>query len=71
MSALPRVEIAYGYLDNSRVIVDALVDDGLEGIISAGMGNGYQSIQTTEALIEAQKKRCDGLCVVVECSTGW
>ena len=40
LSALPRVDIVYGYANNSRAMLDAAVKDGAKGIVHAGTGNG-------------------------------
>jgi len=53
---LPEVEILYGYADSNPVIVKTLVENGVKGIVYAGMGNGNISDEITEVLIEAQKK---------------
>ncbi|OGT41641.1 MAG: hypothetical protein A3F42_08525 [Gammaproteobacteria bacterium RIFCSPHIGHO2_12_FULL_37_34] len=62
--ALPKVYVIYGHLGIDDIFVDAAVANGAVGIISAGMGKGYQSPVTTEALIKAVKKGV----VVVRCS---
>lgn len=53
---LPRVDIVYGYGNNSRVAVDAFVSAGAKGIIHAGVGDGSLFTETKEGLIDAQKK---------------
>jgi len=40
LSQLPRVDIVYGYANNSRTMLDASVSAGAKGIIHAGTGNG-------------------------------
>ena len=40
VDALPQVEIAYAYAGVAGIVVDALVDAGVKGIIAAGLGSG-------------------------------
>lgn len=61
---LPKVYIIYGHLDCDSVFVDAAISNGAAGIISVGMGKGYQPKLTTHALARAAEKGC----VVVRCS---
>lgn len=56
LNALPKVEIVYGYADASPVVVNALVADGVKGIVYAGMGNGNFNAPVGKALAEAAKK---------------
>lgn len=56
MTELPRVDIVYGYGNNSRVAVDAFVNAGAKGIVHAGVGDGSLFTETKEGLIDAQKK---------------
>lgn len=56
LEALPRVEIVYGYADNSRVMLDAAVAAGAKGIIHAGVGNGSLFDEVKQGLSDAQKK---------------
>lgn len=53
---LPYVEVIYGKVNDSRVMVDAAVKAGAKGIIYAGMGNGSIHEAAEKALIEAQQK---------------
>lgn len=56
MTDLPRVDIVYGYANNSRVMLDAAVAAGAKGIIHAGVGDGSLFTEVKEGLIDAQKK---------------
>lgn len=56
IQSLPRVHIVYGYVGNNAALVEACVNDHAEGIISAGVGKGYQSEVTSEALIKARQQ---------------
>ena len=56
LNELPRVDIAYGYANASRVIIDALTDSGVHGIVYAGVGNGSITAEVREGLISARKK---------------
>lgn len=40
LTMLPRVDIVYGYANNSRSLLDAAVKAGAKGIVHAGTGNG-------------------------------
>ena len=40
VKVLPRVDIVYGYANNSRSLLDAAVKAGAKGIVHAGTGNG-------------------------------
>ncbi len=64
ISKLSKVHIVYGYVGNNAAMVNACVADGAEGIISAGVGRGYQPIETSEALIAARQKGV----MIVRCS---
>ncbi len=61
---LPKVCIIYGHHGMDDLFVRAAIDNGFQGIISAGMGKGYQPDGVTKALIEASNK---GL-IIVRCS---
>lgn len=61
---LSKIYIIYGHLGVDNVFVDAAIANNAKGIISAGMGKGYQSKEMTEALIRASRK---GI-FVVRCS---
>lgn len=56
LTDLPRVDIVYGYANNSRVMLDAAVNAGAKGIIHAGVGDGSLFNEVKEGLIDAQKK---------------
>ncbi len=55
LSHLPSVQVVYGHIGSNEKLVDALTNIGVAGIISAGMGKGYQSLETTLALANARK----------------
>lgn len=56
LTDLPRVDIVYGYANNSRVMLDAAVAAGAKGIVHAGVGDGSLFTEVKEGLIDAQKK---------------
>ncbi len=56
LNKLPKVAIVYGYANANRAIVDALIKNGDEGIIHAGVGNGNIYPTVFDALIDAKKK---------------
>jgi L-asparaginase len=64
----PKIYVIYGHLDMDNFFVDAAIESNAQGIISAGMGKGYQPKVVTQALVKASKR---GL-IVVRCSrTGY
>lgn len=60
----PKIFIIYGHLGIDSSLIHAAVEMNPLGIISAGMGTGYQSKEVTAALIQASKK---GI-IIVRCS---
>ena len=56
LTKLPQVDIVYGYGNNSRAILDAVVADGAKGIVYAGTGNGSISVQVEPSAADARKK---------------
>ena len=52
---LPRVDIVYGYANAGRIVIDALTESGVQGIVNAGMGNGSLSVEVKEGLISARE----------------
>jgi len=61
INMLPKVDIAYGYANVTRVAIDAFTDNGAQGIIYAGTGNGSITSDVKEAL---QRARRNGVIVV-------
>lgn len=55
ITALPCVNIIYGAVGNDRLLVDACINAKVQGIVSAGVGMGYQPSITNQALIDARK----------------
>jgi len=53
LTELPQVDIVYGYSNANRVVVDAYVSDGADGIVHAGVGNGNIYPEVFEALEQA------------------
>ena len=53
---LPKVDIVYGYVNASRIPVDALVAAGAKGIINAGVGDGSVHKDVMPGLTDARKK---------------
>ncbi len=53
---LPKVDIIYSYIGNNRSVVDAAVNSGAVGLISAGLGQGHQTPEVWQALIEARQR---------------
>ncbi len=61
LKKLPNVQIVYGHVGHNEKLIDFLVKQKTQGIISVGMGKGYQQQKTTAALGKARKK---GVAVV-------
>jgi L-asparaginase len=55
-SGWPRVEIVMNYAGAGRALVDALVAQGVDGIVVAGTGNGTLNGDMHAALLEAQSR---------------
>ncbi|AJA67567.1 type II asparaginase [Myroides odoratimimus] len=55
LTKLPQVEIVYGYADASPRAVTAAKEEGVAGIVYAGMGNGNFNAPVGDALIAAAK----------------
>jgi L-asparaginase len=64
IKALPKIYIIYGHLGIDSDFVELAITNNAKGIISAGMGKGYQPEAVTKALIKARQK---GI-FVVRCS---
>lgn len=65
---IPKVCIIYGHQGMGDLFVRVAIENGFQGIISAGLGKGYQPEGVTKALIEASNK---GI-IIVRCSrTGY
>ncbi len=56
LTALPQVDIVYGYANMNRIGLDAFVTAGAKGIVHAGVGDGSLANPVKEALVEARKK---------------
>jgi L-asparaginase len=52
----PRVEIVMNFAGAGPAVVDALVKDGVDGIVVAGTGNGSVHHALEEALVQAQQQ---------------
>ncbi|MDD3158387.1 type II asparaginase [Anaeromusa sp.] len=55
LTDLPRVDIVYGYANNSRDGLDAFVAHGAKGIVHAGVGDGSLFTEVKQGLIDARK----------------
>ena len=64
LHSLPRVCIIYGHQGMDDLFVRTAIENGVQGIVSAGLGKGYQPEIVTKALIEASNK---GI-IIVRCS---
>lgn len=67
LTHFPRVCILYGHLGIDPAFVRGFIKQGIQGIVSAGMGEGYQPLTTTHALADAAKQ---GITVVRCARTG-
>src|SRR5678816_4154786 len=61
---LPRVEVIYSYANLGGELIDALVEQGVKGIVLAGVGDG----NSTDAAIAALEKAAKAGVAVVRCS---
>jgi len=64
---LPRVDIAYAYAGADGLVVNALADAGVAGIVAAGLGGGSSSPEFMAALKSARER---GIPVVIATQTG-
>lgn len=52
----PKIYVIYGHICADNTFVEAAIRNNARGIISAGMGKGYQPKKVTEALVKASEK---------------
>jgi L-asparaginase len=64
---LPRVEVIYSYANLGRDMIDFMANNGVKGIVLAGVGDGNTTDAAMAALQEAAKK---GVAVVRSTRTG-
>jgi len=64
---LPRVEVIYSYANMGRDVIDYMANNGVKGIVLAGVGDGNTTDAGIAALQEAAKK---GVAVVRSTRTG-
>ena len=57
IAELPRVDIVYGYENDSRTAIDAMVAAGAKGIVHAGSGTAAVSSNVVPGVVEAVKKK--------------
>ena len=50
VTAFPRVDIVYSYVEPNPVLIEALIEDGVDGIVLAGTGAGIVSRRERAAL---------------------
>lgn len=63
---VPKVEVAYGYREAPGYLIDAMVANGVKGIVVDGTGAGSATTGQTEAIKRAQEK---GVVVVMTART--
>ena len=56
LEKFPQVDIIYGHQHNSTRYIDAAIAGKVDGIISAGVGNGNQHENTLSAMIKARQQ---------------
>ena len=56
LKSLPRVDVVVSYLGQDSTAIDAYVEKGARGIVSAGTGAGYPTPEEEEGLIRAAAK---------------
>ena len=61
LETLPKVDIIYGYANHSKIVIDDLVNDGAQGLVLAGVGDGNIYQDSLQSLINASAK---GIAVV-------
>jgi L-asparaginase len=69
MTKLPRVEIVYMYADANPSLINALVNEKVDGIVIAGVGNGNFNKAYYEA-IDAAVKKGVVVCRATRCVAG-
>jgi L-asparaginase len=69
LTKLPRVEIVYMYADASPILINALVNDKVDGIVVAGVGNGNFNKAFYDA-IDAAVKKGVVVCRATRCTGG-
>ena len=67
IEALPRVDIAMAYAGADGAVIESLVDRGVKGIVSAGLGSGGAPNAFMSALDDAARK---GVAVVIATQAG-
>ena len=67
VSELPRVDIAYSYAGADGLLVNALADAGVAGIVAGGLGSGGSPSGFSAALRDARQR---GIPVVISTQTG-
>lgn len=66
LDSLPKVEVAYSYRDAPGYIIDAMVANGVKGIIIDGTGAGSPTFSQRESIKRAQER---GIVVVATART--
>lgn len=56
ITELPRVDIVYTHVNDTRTFVDSAVASGAKGIVHAGSGDGSIYVETKAGLLDAVKK---------------
>ena len=67
VAELPRVDIAYSYAGADGLLVNALADAGVAGIVAGGLGSGGSPSGFSAALRDARQR---GIPVVISTQTG-
>ena len=65
VTAFPRVDIVYSYVEANPVMIRALIEDGVDGIVLAGTGAGGMSRREREALERVAERPADARPVIV------
>ncbi len=65
VTAFPRVDIVYSYVEPNPVLIDALIEDGVDGIVLAGTGAGIISLRERGALDRVTELPVDARPVLV------
>ncbi len=65
VTAFPRVDIVYSYVEANPVLIQALIEDGVDGIVLAGTGAGGMSRREREALERVTTLPADARPIIV------
>ena len=65
VTAFPRVDIVYSYVEPNPVLIEALIEDGVDGIVLAGTGAGIVSRRERAALERVAERPAGARPIIV------